>query len=153
MKEKFSTYLKDVNASESAKTKVEQIYNEILSLYNNINIDDIFITNVNNNGNVEWQSLWLFNENFAIECKNFLSQQEDYDIAPLSNKIIYYNIKKGHYKLNDSPCQNSYISITILINNGHSSCNLIATGTNCVYAKNISQKYFLKKMDASLYSE
>lgn len=153
MKEKFCTYLKNVNASAATQTKVEQLYNEILLLYNNINIDDIFITNVINNGSVEWLSLWFFNESFAIECKNFLSQNEDYDIAPLNNRIIYYNIKKGNYKLDDEPNQNSYINITILINNGRSSCNLIATGKNCLYAKNLSQKYFLKKLDASLYSE
>ncbi|MBS4810280.1 MAG: hypothetical protein KH058_05860 [Bacteroides sp.] len=153
MKEEFYTYLKNIGISDVAQTKVEEIYNEILFLYNNINIDDILITNVTNDGHVEWQSLWFFNEDLVIECKNFLSQQADYDIASLNNKIIYYNIKKGNYNLNDAPRQNSYINITILINNGHSSCNLMATGANCPYVKHISQKYFLKKIDTSLYSE
>lgn len=153
MKEDFYNYLKDVSASETVKTKVEQIYNEILSLYNNINIEDMLITNVINNGSIEWQSLWFFNDSFAIECKNFLSLQEDYDIAPLNNRVIYYNIKKSNYSFFEEPKANSIVFFTILINNGKTSCNFTATGINCLYAMKVSQKYFLKKMDASLYSE
>lgn len=151
MKPKFIDYLTNINVSDVAKSRIELIYNEILSLYNNIEIDDILLTNVNNNGNAEFQSLWLFNKNFAIECKNFL-YQDDFDIVTLNN-IIYYNIKKSNYKFNDMPNVNSVVFLTIIINNGKNSCNLTASGNNCPFAKAISQKYFLKKMDNSLYKE
>lgn len=153
MKQDFYEYLKNVNVSEAISTKVEQIYNEILSLYNNINIENMLITNVINNGSIEWQSLWFFNDSLAIECKNFLSPQEDYDIVPLNNRVIYYNIKKSNYSLFEEPKANSIAFFTILVNDGKTSCNFTATGINCKYAMKVSQKYFLKKMDASLYLE
>lgn len=152
MKEEFYNYLRNINISEVAQKKVEEIYNEILLLYNNIDIKDILITNLINNDSIEYQSLWLFNEDFAIECKNFLSQQEDFDLCPY-NEIIYYNIKKSNYKLNGPISPNSNVSITILTNNGRASCNLIATGVNCTHVIKISQKYFLRKMNDMLYSE
>lgn len=152
MGSKFDEYLNSINISDTIKARVSFIYEEILFLYNKIEIDDILITNVNNNGNIEYQSLWFFNKDYAIECKNFL-YQEDFDIAPLNNRVIYYNMKKSNYPLLEQPKTNSIVFFTILINNGKSSCNFTATGINCLYAMKVSQKYFLKKMDDNLYSE
>lgn len=152
MERKFDEYLENINVSDVIKERVYLIYDEISFLYNKIEIDDMLITNVSNDGDIEYQSLWFFNKDYAIECKNFLNQ-DDFDIAPLNNKIIYFNIKKSNYQLLKRPKTNSVVFFTILVNDGKTSCNFTATGINCFYVTKVSRKYFLKTMDDNLYSE
>lgn len=142
MKEKFYNYFSDIVISEVTKGRIEQIYNEIKDLYNNIGIDDVLLCDVINNGNKDYINLWFFGQNAAIECKDFMNK-DDFDLAIIDENITYFNIKKWNYVTTEEPNDNSSVVIDATLNSGRISCNLMATGKNCKYVTMIAKKYLI----------
>lgn len=147
MNREFYDYFSDILISEVAKRRIEEIYNEIKDLYNNIKIDDVLLCDVINNGNRDYINLWFFGHNIVIECKEFMSK-DDFDLAILDGNITYFNIKKRNYITTQEPRSDSNVTIDAILNNGRITCNLMATGKNCKYAIMIAKKYLITNTGA-----
>lgn len=148
MKEEFYNYFSDILISEVTKERIEQIYNEIKDLYNNIEIDDVLLCDVINNGNKDYINLWFFGKNAAIECKNFMSV-DNFDLAIINENITYFNIKKWNYVTTSEPRSDSSVIVDTVFNSGKVTCNLMATGKNCKYATMIAKKYLITNTTAT----
>ena len=143
--EKFNQYLTEISASEVMTKRIQDLCNNIQSLYNQITINDIFICDIINNANKEYTSLWLFTDTYIIECKNFMNK-DDIDFARLNHNICYINIKKNNYKELLQPTDNSNTVINIFLNDSRLSCTFYANGNNCKHAIHLFQKYFTPNM-------
>ena len=93
MKDEFYNYFSDIVISDVAQKRIEQIFTEIKELYNDLEINDILLCDVTNNGIKDYINLWFFGQNTAIECKDFMNQ-DDFDLAILDKNIAYFNMKK-----------------------------------------------------------
>lgn len=142
---RFNDYFSDIALSGIMKTRIQDLCNSIESLYCGIEFMDIFLCDIINNGSKEYTSLWLFNENHIVECKNFM-YQDDLDLTGINKNVLYFNVRKSNYDNWDNPGINSNVAIDIVLNSGKLSCNFIANGANCKYAINIAKKYFLSNM-------
>lgn len=140
MEDKFVTYLNEINIPESVQNRIDIILTEINSIYSNFKIEDIFVSQVRQDNNITYTSLWLYGKNFCMECKNFLNT-DDYDVAFLNNNVHYFNIVKSSF---DGTSANDASSISINVLLGKCSCTLSAVGKNCINALSLAKKYYLE---------
>lgn len=141
----FDQYFNELVLSESIKNRIQDIATNISLLYTGIEFSDIFLNNITNSGILEFTSLWLFSENYVVECKNFINE-DDFDLTVLNKNVLYFNVKKSDYDDWENPTACSRVVFNMLVNNGKLSCNLNASGVNCKYAFKIVQKCFLRNM-------
>lgn len=138
MQKSFLTYLNDIQVSGVMIKRIKNIYEEVKNFFN-IEIDDLFVSNIiNNNNDKEFVSLWFFTSKATIECKDF-ANKDDFDLTKMEN-LFYIHITKTDYNFANTPNNNSRITINAQIGDVL-SVNLMATGNNCKYAMNIAQKY------------
>ena len=148
MKDEFYNYFSDIVISDVAQKRIEQIFTEIKELYNDLEINNILLCDVTNNGIKDYINLWFFGQNTAIECKDFMNQ-DDFDLAILDKNIAYFNMKKWNYITTLEPRSDSSVVIDTILNSGKVTCNLMATGKNCKYATMIAKKYLIANTTAT----
>lgn len=137
-------YYKAINLSEVAKERVESIISEVEDLFD-IKISDVLVGEISNNTNRDFTSLWLFDNYYIIECKEFMSKN-DFDFLAM-NGMFYVNINRIGY-LNRRPIDGSKVRIETS-SYGNASCSLTAVGKNCSYAEKIMKKYFIPNIKKS----
>lgn len=142
MKENIIDYLSNIGVSETVTKRVELIHEEMVSLFNVKDFEEILICDVNNNGVREFTSLWFFSSSMAYECKNFMNA-DDYDVTPIGSSIVYFNMVKEKFNFGEEPDLNSQVTINALSNNGKITMSFHVTGVNCRYALKIAKDYFL----------
>lgn len=142
LNEKFIKYSGDIELSTVYCNRVEEIYN----FYKEIcpeTIQDIFITEyINEDQSREYENLWFFSENYIMEAKKFISQ-DNFDMTVFSN-IIRWEMQKKDYNFNKAVIQSR-------INAKFEDSNSIpsyfkASGENCDYFKEMFMKYILPKI-------
>lgn len=72
---------------------------ETLTFYDMLfnDITDAFVSEyIDSEGKRQYESLWLFSENYLCEAKQFLTI-DDFDYVPIKNKITRWNIKKKDF--------------------------------------------------------
>lgn len=145
MKAEFLSYLSSISATDQVMGRVELI----LNFYKEVcpeDIKDIFICEtIKSDGNIEYQSLWLFSEKYAMEAKNFLIQ-DDFDIMPINKLITYCDVQKTEYDFNNiSEGSRLFVkvSVTHMING-----EFRASKANCNFLKTIILKYFVPNLRA-----
>lgn len=145
METSFEHYFTDLAISSVMKERIEYICHEITDLYN-VKIEDLFLCDiVKNDAGREFTSLWLFVDNYVIECKEFINN-DDYDLINLNKTgVTYFNIRKSNFTKFCEPSDNSNVIILIRMSN-HLNCNFMATGKNCKHLIEISKKYFIAKL-------
>lgn len=128
------------------RAEIDRI-NEVLSFTRQIfefDFDDIFICEMRNNeGAKKYTSLWLFTNDFFIECKDFLTRN-DFDITPLKKGIKYCAIEIKDFNLTDVN-ETSLFKLQFSFDNNITG-NLISTEENCKWALKIYKKYILPKI-------
>ena len=146
MKESFKNYCAAIGMSEVAQERVERVITELTSLYDNMQFDDIFINDMFRNGERTFASIWLFNEKYIVECKEFMTD-DDYDLAIFDKTVQYFNIRKKDYSDLENPTEKSNITIDATFGyNAGLTCSFMANGKNCKYALNVAKKYFISKL-------
>ena len=143
MKQAFKDYCVAIGLSEFAQRRVDVVLNELSSIYEGIELNDIFINELNRNGERTFQSIWFFSDKHIIECKDFLSS-DDYDLAIYKDQIQYFNITKKDFSDIENPSEKSSITIHVTFGKVELSADLTALGINCKYALSIAKKYFIK---------
>jgi hypothetical protein len=142
MIDKFKAYLDILPLTQVVKDRVNTVIN-LNSKIVEMNILDIFISNMNNDdGAKEYTSLWLFTDQFIVECKNFLSKN-DFDITPHINRISYCSIAPIEF---DFETVTDKSSVVIHCTMGNMSCQLIATDENCLEAFERYKKHLISNL-------
>ncbi len=141
MDAKIENYLRELEASDVLKRRVE----EVMDFYEKAlleKIDDIFISEYIKEDNTRvFQSLWLFNQNYCFEAKEFM-EKDDFDFCPIKNRIGYWKIQKTNYVIG-SASEKSRQSIVFHLEmalrvNGE----LKASKKNCDFLTELFMKYF-----------
>lgn len=139
----FSEYIDKLNLSRIMRERID----EVLIMNQRIISDDFKDIIINDtksqDGEINYNSLWIFSEKYMIECKNFLSEN-NFDIAPLNKKIYYAYIKPFKFNLISA---DSSSSVEVYFNFSNSlSGTLTATGLNCNQVLKIYKTYILKNL-------
>lgn len=131
-----------IGLSEVAQKRVDVLLGELSTIYEGIELNDIFINELNRNGERTFQSIWLFSDKHIIECKDFLSS-DDFDLAVFKDNVQYFNIIKKEYTELENPSEKSSVSIHVTFGKVELSADFTAIGINCKYALTIAKKYFI----------
>lgn len=149
MKENIVNYLSRIGMSEVVINRVSAIHDEISQLFGIKEIEDALICDVNNNGLRELTSLWFFTPSAVYECKHFMVS-DDYDVTPVENNVVYFNVVKDNFIIDKDPDDKSQVTMNALSINGKITMNFHVTGNNCTYAINIARKYLIPNINSLL---
>ena len=140
MNPNFEQYLSTIGIPTAIKSRVEEVcefYTEICSE----ELLDIFISDyIKDDRSREYTSIWFFSETFGMEAKQFVTE-DDFDITPLKDKIVYCDVKKSRYDFNEATDE-SRMTINFILNTGVNGY-MQASGKNCDHMKIIANKYFM----------
>ena len=143
MEELFEKYLEKINLQNLFKKRVF----EIINFYSSIcpeKIADIFIADyMNDDGQREYENLWLFSNSFFMEARDFILK-DDFDFAPRGNGINYWRIKKEHYDFKESTAKSRFV-LYFSWGKDFNSEDIKSSGINCDYLKEIFEKYVIEK--------
>lgn len=96
MREEFKKYLETIRMTDVLSARIQSIYRFYEAVCPE-EIGAIFVTDiVNDEGVRQYENLWFFSKTFAMESKVFISQ-DDFDMMPIKNKVIYWSIRKQNY--------------------------------------------------------
>ncbi len=107
--------------------------------YYEIEFDEIFISNIQNEGQEEYPSLWLFSEQDAVECKNFLIRF-DIDIVRYKGCVKYVNIITDKNDTLINPTVTSTMKLAVSLTDDI-KCIFNAKGNNCQRLSGIAKRY------------
>lgn len=144
MDQAWNNYLKEILFPERFLTIIESKINDVQSIYGT-EIQTLFVSNRRTENGMEYLSLWLFSEDKAFECKNFISS-DDYDVVYIQNNISYVNVKKTNYVDLHNPVNESSLVCNCYLANTNLSCSFNAIGANCKYLMQIIQSYYIANM-------
>ena len=103
MKKEFIDYLESIDIKGGILLdRIESIY----EFYNDMcpdEIEDIFVTDyIDSEGKREYENLWFFSDRYAMEAKGFAMGKDDFDIAPIKDRVEYYEIRKQDYDFKEA---------------------------------------------------
>lgn len=107
--------------------------------YYDLSFDTVFISNKINDGQMDYTSVWLFNDTYVAECKGFLARF-NIDIVRYKDYVEYFNLIANNEMAFESPTDDSRMKVDILLKNTI-RCSLDAAGRNCSQLKAIAKKY------------
>lgn len=140
MKTEWTEYLNLIGITGLFYKRVE----EILDFYQKVYPDqaeDIFVGEyIDNDGNRQYESLWIFTESKIGEAKKFLTE-DDFDSTFSKKQIKYWSIKKENYDFLEASTKSRMVIRFILKYNTNGE--LKASRENCKYLKTIFFKYFV----------
>ena len=144
MKEKnFIKYLESIDVSDVLRNRIEKIY----KFYQEVCPDQlkhIFVNDlIKEDGSREYENLWFFSERYCMEAKQFASN-DDFDIAPINKRIVYFRVKKKDYDFNKFT-EKSRLNLEIKMDTGVYG-DLKAAKNNCDYLRNIILKYIVPNL-------
>ena len=142
MKKEFIEYLNNIEITE--ENLHERIANIFLFYTNNLcpePIQDIFVTDYMTEELREYENLWFFSENYVMEAKKFISE-DNFDITPL-REINRIEIQKTDYDFIKSNVRSRCI---LFCDSASMIVEMKASKENCDYLKIINSKYFVTKL-------
>lgn len=144
MEQVWNDYLQEIQLPERLLSIIESKINDVQSIFGT-EIKTLFVSNRRTANGVEYLSLWLFSDDKAFECKNFISS-DDYDVVYIQKNISYVNVKKSNYVDLRGPVNESSLVCNCYLVNTSLSCSLNAVGANCKYLMQIIQSQFIANM-------
>lgn len=148
MKQEWNNYLQEIQLPERLINNVENKIAEVEYIFG-VRIDNIFVSNRRTEQGVEFLSLWLFTEDKAFECKQFISL-DDYDVVFIQHNVFYINTKKTNYPQLGSPTNDSSLVCNCYLGNTNISCSFNAVGINCKYLMNIIKSRYIANLRNSI---
>ncbi len=146
MDHNFYKYLRRIGIVEkNLQERISQIFLFYANYLCPETIQDIFVTDYMSEESREYENLWLFSKNYAMEAKRFISE-DNFDISPITNikRIEINKTKYDFIEANDSSRLNLYCDLESAF------LQMRASKENCDYLKVIIDKYLksrLKKID------
>lgn len=143
MKENFEDYCKSIDLTDPIIVRIRSVV-DFFSVKLGITIEDILITEyIKEDGGRVYESIWLFSDNYCMEAKSFLDN-DDFDMVLHLNNMVYWSVKKQDFEF-DTPNENSRLFIRAQTKN-LVDLNLKASKNNCHYLKEIFLKYILQNV-------
>ena len=120
-----------VKTAAEKKAQVEKYYE--------MEFDEIFISNIQNEGQEEYPSLWLFSKQDVVECKDFLTRF-DIDIVRYKGNVRYVNIiaDKNDTLTNPTPTSKMKLAVSLT---SDVKCFFDAKGVNCLRLSGVAKRY------------
>lgn len=107
--------------------------------YFEMEFEEFFISNAQKDDVMDYTSVWLFSDQDAIECKNFLTSF-DIDIVRYKRNVRYVNIITGKNDSLTDPTDNSVMKLSVLLADDV-KCLFTAKGMNCKKLDEIARRY------------
>lgn len=124
-------------------TKGLERVREIIDIYENVldfKVNDIFVSEyLDQQGGRIYEGLWLFNENFIGEAKNFIAEN-DFDLISIKHSVLYFNVQFEDYNFKKATAKSRILADMVMT--GNSSVTLKASGKNCDFLSDVAMKYF-----------
>jgi hypothetical protein len=136
--DRITQYLADIDVPPLVMERIESV----LAFYSEVSteeIEDVLVTNpVKEDGSTWYESLWLFSPSYAMEAKNFTSE-DDFDNLMLAKRVEYWDVRRQDYEFGETTSESK---LTIdFVATGMNRGTLTASGDNCKYLKDIFLKY------------
>lgn len=141
MEKNFYKYLDEIEITQ--KNVINKVKDTFLFYSNHLcpeTIQDIFITDYIEDSR-EYENLWFFSENYAMEAKNFISE-DNFDISSFEHVRNLQIIKKDY----DFENWNEESRIDLICDADNLFFEMRASKQNCDYLKDILDKYFIKRI-------
>lgn len=124
--------------TETVVSTATEVSKQVERLYE-MKFSELFICNIQKDGQEEYPSLWLFNEQDAVECKNFLTRF-DVDIVRYKGNVRYVNIitEKSDSLKNTTPSSTMKLYVSLFED---VKCLFDAKGANCQRLSGIAKRY------------
>lgn len=119
-------------------SKALEVISKVEELYT-MQFDDVFISNIQNDGHEDYPSLWLFTDQDVVECKFFLTRF-DIDIAKYKGNVRYVNIMANSSEDLIKPNSSSAMKLSVSLVD-EVRCNFDAVGQNCLKLGEIAKRY------------
>lgn len=139
----FSGYIDKLNISSTMRNRIDKVLIMNQKIINDDFKDIIINDTKNQDGALNYNSLWIFSEKYIIECKNFMSET-NFDIAPLRKNVSYAYIKTSNFDL-DSASLASTIEVYFSFEKDFSG-TLTASGINCNQVIKIYKTYIIENI-------
>jgi hypothetical protein len=140
MKPEWKAYMMSVGLTEALQKRAE----EVLLFFEEIHpdaIEEIFITEYpDKEGNRQYESLWLFSKDDAMEAKRFL-HQDNFDSTPLAGQVKYWTVQKTEYDFRQASSQ-SRMTLQFSLQTGIGGI-LRGSQQNCDHLKKIFLNHIL----------
>ena len=103
MKQEFVDYLESIGIKAgSLLYQIESIYEFYLEMCPD-EITDIFVTDyIDSEGKREYENLWFFSDRYLMEAKGFAAGKDDFDIAPMKDRVERCAIQKQGYDFKEA---------------------------------------------------
>jgi hypothetical protein len=140
MKAEWATYLESIGIQKLFLKRVEEVFDFYQQVYPN-QMEDIFVTEyIDEEGNTQYENIWLFSTTSAMEAKNFL-KEDDFDSVPLIKQVKYWSIKKTEYDFTQATTKSRMVLQFSLLSgiSGHMKASI----KNCDHLKSLFIKYIL----------
>jgi hypothetical protein len=133
----FTKYLKTVGIDNPAILKRCKLIFGLCDKMTRETINDIYINDVGSSGEVRnYDSLWCFTNNYAIEAKEFLIGVR-LEIIPIGQRISHWAVNAVDYDLGE-PVPASKLTLTFIAQG--MVRELKAVGLNCKYLAAVIEK-------------
>jgi len=145
MKKEFIDYLESIDIKEGVLLdRIESIYKFYSEMCPD-EIVDIFVTDyIDSEGRREYENLWFFSDRYVMEAKGFAAGKDDFDIAPIKDRVEYYEIRKQDYDFKEAT-DKSRLHLNIKWDTGVSG-EFKAAKENCNALIGIILKYVKKNL-------
>ena len=103
MKQEFVDYLESIGIKEGVLLdRIESIYEFYLEMCPD-EIVAIFVTDyIDSEGKRDYENLWFFSDRYVMEAKGFATEKDDFEIAPIKDRVVYCRIKKQDYDFKEA---------------------------------------------------
>ncbi len=140
MKPEWITYLESIGIEGVFLGRVKEVLDFYQQVYPD-QIEDIFITEyIDNEGNRQYESMWLFSETSIMEAKQFLNEH-DFDSGTLKQQVNYWSIKKTEFDFHQSSTSSRMVLHFRLLS--QISGTLKASKENCDHLKTLFSKHII----------
>ena len=142
MKDEFVKYLESIGLNGAPVEKAKSIY-DFYSKYLSYDIEDIFVSEyVNADGSRNYESLWLFNNDYCFESKFFITEN-DFDSDKIKENVDCFNIKLKDYDIVQQDAKEASRMNLLITLKTNRICDFKASKENCNKLSGIFLKYYL----------
>lgn len=141
MEEKqLERYLASVGITGPLADRVKSIYSFYVEMLH-IKVADIVVSEyVKEDSSREYESLWFFSDQFVMEAKRFV-KDDDFDLAPSRSRVIYWAIEKQDYDFKKAT-EKSRLNVQFTLDSGISG-HLKASKENCDHVRDVFSKFIV----------
>lgn len=139
----FDEYFESIELSKLLRKRVETLYQRYTAIIPAEKVPHIFIENsIDDEGNRNWGSLWVYGPDYAGEFKNF-QLQDKFDGCKV-RAITRWECTVDNFVIGEDPLTNSRFHLHWMLESSVSG-EMPATGANCAQLSHFFKEVILSK--------